>query len=145
MNRDFEIIIRDSFENMDFDKVTLMLGSAFWSPGITKEEVMKGARFSALVAGAFLDPSGEQIGYGRVISDRTRFAYVLDVFVDHRYRRRGVGTEIVRHILNHEDLGDVYQWLLITRDAHGVYEKSGFMPLSDPASWMQVWKPRPER
>ena len=106
-------------------------------------EVRRGAENSALVVGAFL--GGEQVGYARAISDRTRFAYILDVYVDERFRRRGIGQTMVRGILGHEDLKDVYQWLLITKDAHGVYEKLGFRVTARPGDWMEIRTPRPRR
>lgn len=139
-----EIFILDGFEKMDFDKVTNMLANEFWTPGISIEEVKKGAQNSALVIGAFIDPQ-TQVGYARVISDKTRFAYVLDVVVDPEYRRRGIGQKMIDSILTHSELKDVYQWLLITRDAHGVYSKLGFKPVSRPLDWMEIRHQRPKR
>jgi GNAT superfamily N-acetyltransferase len=136
--------IRDGFVNMDFKKATLMLKDSFWSPGISEEEVIRGAENSALLVGTFRE-DGEQIGYARVISDKTRFAYILDVMVDERYRKQGIGQSMVRHILSHPRLKDVYQWLLITKDAHGVYQKVGFTPVSRPGNWMEIRNTRPKR
>lgn len=138
------ITIKDGFENMDFIRVTDMLSKAFWSPGIKIDEVKKGAVNSALVVGAFTY-SGIQVGYARVISDKTRFAYICDVMVDEDHRRMGIGQMMVNHMLAHRELEDVYQWLLITKDAHGVYRKSGFEPISRPEGWMEIRHRRPER
>lgn len=138
------IIIRDGFERMDFECVTRMLAQSYWCPGIKIEEVKKGALNSALVVGAFLDQR-KQIGYARVVSDKTRFAYILDVFVDDEYRRRGIGQQMISHILAHDELKSVYQWLLITKDAHGVYGKAGFTPVSRPGDWMEIRHERPDR
>jgi GNAT superfamily N-acetyltransferase len=96
------------------------------------------------VVGAFTTDN-EQIGYARVISDKTRFAYILDVIVDEKYRKQGIGQAMVRFILAHQSLKDVYQWVLITQDAHGVYQKIGFNPLSRPADWMEIRQNRPDR
>lgn len=136
-----DLTIKDGLENMDFEKVTKMLSTAFWSIGIKIEEVIKGAENSTLVVGAFRD-DGNQLGYARVISDKTRFAYILDVYVDDSYRRKGIGQKIIRYIRNHQELKDVYQWLLITKDAHGVYKKVGFTPVSRPMDWMEIRKIR---
>ncbi len=136
--------IEDGFDRMDFDKVTDMLSGTYWSKGIGKEEVKKGAGNSALVVGAFTD-NHRQIGYARVISDKTRFAYVLDVVVDEDYRRQGVGQSMISYILTHPELDDVYQWLLITKDAHGVYQKVGFGPVKHPGDWMEIRNERPDR
>jgi GNAT superfamily N-acetyltransferase len=131
-------------DEMDFDKITGMLSRVWWSPGISKAEVVQGARNSALLVGAF-DQQNEQIGYARVISDRTRMAYIMDVVVDDRFRKQGIGQAMINHILGHPDLQNVYQWILQTSDAHGVYSKSGFRPLANPEKWMEIRKPRPIR
>jgi GNAT superfamily N-acetyltransferase len=129
---------------MDFDKATDMLKDAFWCIGIKKKEVLQGAKNSALLVGAFTKDN-TQIGYSRVISDKTRFAYILDVIVDEHYRKQGIGRAMIGHILKHPDLKDVYQWLLITKDAHGVYKKAGFNPITRPVDWMEIRHTRPDR
>ena len=134
--------IRDGFDKMDFSRVTEMLATAFWSVGIKIDEVRQGARNSALVVGAF-DKDERQIGYARAISDKTRFAYIMDVFVDEHFRRQGIGQAMVRHILEHPELEDVYQWVLITKDAQGVYKKLGFQVTGRGIDWMEIRNPRP--
>lgn len=130
------------YELMDFDKVTEMLAQAYWSPGIPKGEVMKGAVNSSLVFGVF-DAANVQIGYARVLSDKTRFCYLMDVIVDEKHRRKGIGQDIVKYILNYPELKDVYTFTLRTADAHGVYEKLGFKQIENPQEWMIIAKPRP--
>jgi ribosomal protein S18 acetylase RimI-like enzyme len=138
-----ECSLRDTLAEMDFDRVTAMLAKAFWCEGIGKEEVLKGARNSALVVGVFF--GNLQIGYARVISDKTRFAYLLDVIVDEEYRYNGVGQYMVRSILDHPELSDVYQWMLITKDAHELYRKMGFSEVSRPKDLMEIRHRRAER
>lgn len=144
MKASSKVTIKSGYENMDFKAVADLLSRAFWSPGIKQKEVEQGAQNSALVVGAFTE-GRKQIGYARVISDKTRFAYILDVFVHEDYRRRGIGREIIRSILNSRELKDVYQWLLITRDSHEFYKKSGFSAIRRANDWMEIRAPRPER
>ncbi|HLO57887.1 MAG TPA: GNAT family N-acetyltransferase [Bacteroidales bacterium] len=139
-----EFTLKYSYNEMDFEKVTLMLKDVWWSPGIGKAEVMQGAQNSALIVGAF-DANNEQIGYSRVISDKTRFAYIMDVVVDTRYRKKGIGQAMISFILKHPELKDVYQWVLLTKDAHGVYSKVGFKPIAQPENWMEIRHNRPDR
>jgi N-acetylglutamate synthase-like GNAT family acetyltransferase len=143
MDNKIEYLLKAGFNEMDFDKVSDMLRDAFWCKGIKRNEVIQGAQHSALLVGAFAEK--KQIGYARVISDKTRFAYLLDVIVDDKYRRQGIGQAMVGFILNHPDLKDVYQWLLITKDAHGVYQKVGFNPVARPADWMEIRNNRQDR
>ncbi len=137
-----EVVVREGFGNMDFKRVTEMLSKAFWSEGIGEAEVVRGAQNSALVVGTFLD--GVQIGYARVISDKTRFAYILDVYVDETYRNSGSGRKMMECMLGHEDLKYVYQWYLVTSRAHGLYRKYGFEPIENPDNVMVMKRPRLE-
>ena len=141
MNNQGEYFLKSGFTEIHFNEVTSMLQTVFWIPGIKKEEVIQGAKNSALVVGAFT-ADNTQIGYARAISDKTRFAYILDVIVHEYFRKQGIGQAKVNHILNHQDLKDVYQWLLITKDAHRVYQKAGFKPISRTTVWMEIRKPR---
>jgi N-acetylglutamate synthase-like GNAT family acetyltransferase len=138
------IHLETGYQNMRFDEITDMLGKAFWSLGISRSEVEKGARNSALLMGAFT-AENRQIGYARVISDRTRFAYITDVIVHEDYRKNGIGQSMIMGILESKELADVYQWLLITKDAHDVYRKAGFSITTRPSDWMEIRKPRPQR
>ncbi len=139
-----EITVRSGFDAMNFGDVTAMLETAYWCLGIGKEEVERSAMNSALVLGAFTR-AGEQVGYVRAISDKVRFAYILDVIVRSDLRGRGIGKAMIAALLDHEELKDVYQWLLITRDAHTLYEKAGFKVTARPNDWMELRKPRPDR
>jgi ribosomal protein S18 acetylase RimI-like enzyme len=138
------IDINSNEESLRLDEIHGMLSKVFWSPGITKNEIIKGIRNSALVVGAYTE-NGQQVGFLRVVSDKVRFAYILDVVVREDLRRQGLGQRMVQFALNHPQLQDVYQWLLVTLDAHGVYQKCGFEPLQNPEKWMSIIKPRPER
>ena len=137
------ITILDGMDNMDFQRVTDMLAKASWCPGISRKEVEQGAANSALVVGAFF--AGAQIGYSRVISDKTRFAYLSDVYVNEAYRGHGIGPMMVEYILAHESLKDVYQWALYTTNAQHIYAHVGFKPLEKPECWMQIRSDRPNR
>ncbi len=131
-------------EKRRLEDIRDMLSKVFWCPGITGAEIEKGITHSALVVGAYLD-DGRQVGFLRVISDTVRFAYILDVVVHEEYRRRGIGGGMVKYALAHPGLRDVYQWLLVTMDAHGVYRECGFESLKYPDKWMSIMKPRPDR
>jgi GNAT superfamily N-acetyltransferase len=134
--------LSDDIARIDFEKVTNWLTGAYWSPGIGRTEVERGAKYSSLVIGAY-DASGTQVGYGRLASDRTRFGYFMDVFVDPAHRGRGLGRAIVRFGMEHPEHLPVYLWLLATNDAHGVYAKLGFAPLTHPERMMAIKRERP--
>ena len=118
---------------VDWPRVHSWLASSYWTPGISLERVQRAAQNSALVLSAFR--SGQQAAFLRVVSDRTRFAYLCDVWVDTPHRGRGLARHIVQTALNHPDLSTC-NWLLATQDAHGVYQKLGFTPLPHPDRFM---------
>ena len=138
-----DIIYKFGIASMDFERVTAMLSQAYWSPGIKMYEMKKAAFNSALVIGVFSE-EGRQIAYGRVISDKTRFAYLTDFYVDTEFRNKGICRKMVELVLAHPDLADVYQWLLVTGDAHGIYEKCGFKIIARPLDFMEIRSPRPK-
>ena len=132
-------VINDDIESIDFHKVTEWLAGSYWSPRISLREVEKGARNSSLVVGAY-DPDNVQTGYLRVASDKTRFAYIMDVFVEPTHRGKGLAGAMIRFAMDHPEYHDVYQWLLATWDAHQIYEKLGFKALDHPERWMLLRK-----
>jgi GNAT superfamily N-acetyltransferase len=130
--------IRDGLPAMDFGRVQALLAATYWVPGIGRDQVERAAGNSALVIGAFL-ADGTQIGYARVVSDKTRFGYICDVVVDEAYRGRGIGRAMIRHALGHPEFATVTTWTLSTRDAHQVYAPLGFLPVTDPVSRPNDW------
>ena len=128
---------KTGFDHMDFDSVVNWLKDAYWSPGITKDEVVLGAKHSSLVVGGF-DETWKQISFMRIISDKVRFAYILDVMVDPERRGLGIGRSMVKFAMEHPEMSLVYQWVLKTKDAHGVYAKLGFGLIQDQEKWMVI-------
>lgn len=130
------IVIDDRLERFDFERVHGWLTASYWSPGIPRSEVERGFRHSSFTAGAYT--SSGQVGCLRLVSDFTRFAYLMDVYVESALRGRGVGRALVRFALAHPSLSRVYKWTLATADAHGVYAGAGFHALPEPQRWMSL-------
>jgi GNAT superfamily N-acetyltransferase len=81
---------------------------------------------------------GTQVGFARVLTDATRFAYVCDVIVREDCRGQGLGKLLMRAIMGHPELRLVRRWMLATRDAHTLYAQFGFAALPKPEMWMQL-------
>ena len=81
------------------------------------------------------------MAFARVVTDRAVFAYLMDVFVIPEYRGRGISKTLLQTILDHPDLQNLRLFLLVTRDAHGLYEKFGFRPLAQPDQVMEMRDP----
>jgi len=85
--------------------------------------------------GAYAD--GKQVGIIRVVSDGSIFSSVCDVFVDEKYRGRGIGSELLRQVVEHPDVRGTIcilkarpeAWLFYFKNAdfHVVDRKSGLM------------------
>ena len=59
--------------------------------------------------------------YARVVTDRSTFAWLCDLFVVEGYRGQGLGKWLVECIVAHPDLQALRIFLLATRDAHELY------------------------
>jgi len=69
---------------------------------------------------------GKQIGFSRVITDKSEFASLWDVFIDEPHRGKGVGQALLKYIFEHTELKGIFRWFLMTEDAHGLYQKFDF-------------------
>jgi GNAT superfamily N-acetyltransferase len=128
----------DDLGRLDYATLESWLTESYWSPRIKAAEIEKGAVNSTLVAGCYRD--GRQVGYMRLISDKTRFGYIMDVYVAEAHRRKGIAENLVRFSMSRPDLADVYMWMLGTRDAHAVYRKAGFGAVTLPENLMILKK-----
>jgi N-acetylglutamate synthase-like GNAT family acetyltransferase len=122
---------------LDMDAIVDMLTRAYWAVGRPREKTER-AYQNSLVFGVY--DGDTQIGMARIITDTSIFAYLCDVFIHEDYRAQGLGKWLMQTILQHPDLVDVRRWLLVTSDAHGLYEQFGFNTIEDPEHWMQVFR-----
>ncbi len=113
---------------------------AYWSPGITREKIVRSVEQS-LCFGVYGD--AQQVGFARVITDHASFAYLCDVFIDERFRGRGLGHFLMQCIHRHPELQGLRGWFLKTRDAHGLYAKSGWRPLRMPDRFLSFTPEEP--
>jgi len=79
----------------------------------------------------------KQIGFSRVVTDRTIFAYLCDVFIDEEYRGQSLGKWMMECVVAHPDLVGIKRFCLVTGDAHELYRQFGFTELADPESYME--------
>ena len=78
-----------------------------------------------------------QIGFARVVSDKSTFAYIGDVFVLTEYRGKGLSKWLMQIIVEHPELQGLRRWVLATKDAHGLYAQYEFAELRHPERWME--------
>lgn len=131
-------VICEGPDHVDFGRVHAWLSTSYWTPGISRERVERGAWNSALVLSAFA-PDGMQAGFLRVVSDKTRFAYLCDVWVDEPHRGRGLARAMVHHAMEHPDFVTVSTWTLGTKDAQQVYAPLGFRDIREDGVYPNTW------
>lgn len=122
----------------DIGLIHEFLRNSYWAKDIPRRVVARAIR-NSLSFGVFY--KGRQVGFGRVITDRATFAYVADVFILPEHRGRGAARLLLRAMLDHRQLQGLRRWMLATLDAHGLYEKLGFEPLSNPERYMTIRRP----
>lgn len=123
---------------LDRDAIVDFLARAYWASNRPRPYTER-ALDNSLVFGLY--DGVRQIGLARVVSDYAVFAYLCDVFIHEDYRARGLGKWLIATVMAHPELKDVRRWLLVTNDAHGLYQPFGFKTIEDPERWMQNFKP----
>jgi GNAT superfamily N-acetyltransferase len=123
---------------LDLVAVHASLKESYWSPGVPPEVVAHAIRGSLCFG---LYHRGRQVGFARVITDAATFAYLCDVYVLDEYRGQGLGKWLMEVVTAHPALQELRRFLLVTRDAHGLYERFGFRPLARPEGYMEIHRP----
>ena len=111
-----------------------LANESYWASGISINIIEKSVE-NSLCFGVY--EQGKQIGFARVVSDRTTFAWLCDVFILKPYRGRGLGKWLVDCVLSHPELQNLRSWMLATQDAQGLYSQFGFKTLENPESVMR--------
>lgn len=109
---------------IDLDLVHRFLSQeSYWAKQIPLS-VVKRAIEHSLCFGVYADKS--QVGFARVVTDYATFAYLADVFIVPEHRGQGLSKELVQTIHAHPSLQGLRRWMLMTLDAHGLYESYGW-------------------
>ena len=111
------------------------LAQSYWAENIPVEIVQRS--IDGAVCFGVYDDGEHQIGFARVITDKATFGYLADVFIDEKFRGRGLSKWLMETIMAHPELQGFRNWQLGTRDAHGLYLKFGFKPLDNPERIMR--------
>lgn len=138
-------IRRDNFE-IDTDKRRLDLSvihrflsqESYWAQNRSLERTLTAIE-NSLCFGLYT--GRELVGFARVVTDRSTFAYIGDVFILEEYRGRNLSKWLMKTIVEMPDLQGLRRWILATRDAHGLYKQFEFDELRHPDRWMEKTAP----
>jgi GNAT superfamily N-acetyltransferase len=134
-----EFVISTDRERLSLDVIHNFLTNCYWAKGIPRNVVAQSIEHS-LCFGIY-DGSGAQIGFARVVSDFATVAYLGDVFVLESHRGRGLSKWLMQCVVQHPALQNLRRWILLTRDAHGLYSQFGFTPVTAPERYMELHQP----
>ena len=131
-----DFLISTDRARLDLAVIYDFLTNSYWAKGIPQEVVARSIEHS-LCFGIY-DGNGFQVGFGRVVSDYATVAYLGDVFVIESHRGRGLSKWLMECIMQHPALQNLRRWILLTRDAHGLYSQFGFTPMETPERYMEL-------
>lgn len=120
--------IVDGADQMSLAEVMALLKQTYWADRRSPEQVLKSMENSRCY-GVYLDGAKKLVGFARVISDFSTTYYLCDVIVDVQYQHHGLGRALVSYIENLPEYQGL-RGILITRDAHALYEEFGYQTLN---------------
>ncbi len=130
-----EAFVSTDKDKLDIDKIHDYISSvSYWGRGRSPDDVRTTIE-NSLCFGMYLQED-TQIGFARVVTDYTVFAYLMDFVIFEEHQKKGYGKALVQKMLNHEVLRKVKTIALKTRDAHGLYDAFGFEKIGNSPLWM---------
>ena len=117
-----DVIISDDKSKFPVEKAIELLHTTYWAENRDSEVIRKSID-NSIVFGVYKDDS--LIGMARVISDFATTFYIADVIIDEKYRGNGLGKKLISTIMSDDRFSSLFG-ILVTRDAHGLYEHFGF-------------------
>ncbi|SFC71763.1 Acetyltransferase (GNAT) family protein [Bacillus sp. 491mf] len=112
-----------------------LCNDSYWAKGMPKELVVEAIKNSSLCYGVYESETDQQIGFARVVTDFVRFSWLADVFILPAYRGRGVSKRLIETIVKHPKIHGT-RFMLVTKDAHALYEQYGFEKITEPEKFM---------
>jgi GNAT superfamily N-acetyltransferase len=123
---------------LDVDAIHGYLARSYWSPGIPREIVARAIEHSICVG---VYRGAAQVGFARVVTDQATFAYLADVYVLEEHRGQGLSKRLMAAVMAHPALQRIRRFMLVTRDAQGLYRQFGFVEPPRPEMLMEIVRP----
>ena len=113
---------------------------SYWAQNIPIEIVQRSIS-NSFCFGIYLND--QQVGFGRLVTDKATFAYLADVFILPDHRGKGLSKLLLATMHAHPELQGLRRWMLGTKDAHDLYKQFGWKALSEEqfARFMQWHSP----
>ncbi|WP_129021504.1 GNAT family N-acetyltransferase [Edaphocola flava] len=132
---DKEYSIHTGYEAMDIAAIHQYLSQeSYWAKGIPFETVQRSLQHSFCI-GVF--NGGMQVGFARLVTDYSTFAYLADVYILSVHRGKGLSKEVMQYIMDLDWMAGLRRIMLATLDAHGLYQQFGFKVTETPERIME--------
>jgi GNAT superfamily N-acetyltransferase len=137
-----EYEITTDVARFDMDAIHTFLVRAYWSEDIPKATLLRSIE-NSLCFGLFENQAQQknQIGFARIVTDKTTFAYLCDVYVLEAHRGKGLAKWLMQCVMEHSDLQGLRRFMLVTRDSHFLYQPFGFKLAAHPERVMEIARP----
>lgn len=124
-------------ERLDLDSIQDFLNNhSYWAKERTREQIANSIAHSACFG--LYSSDGEQVGFARVVTDWTTFAWLCDVYIVETVRGFGLGKWLLDTVMHYGELETIRRFLLATRDAQELYRNyGGFSELKNPEKYME--------
>ena len=126
-----EYRIVEGKENIKLEDVVRLLRTTYWAGSRPAEKIEK-SMDNSICIGLYVDGVEQLVGFARIISDHATTYYLCDVIIDEEYRHNGLGKALVSYIVSMPENSGL-RGLLLTKDAHSLYEKYGYEIINDRA------------
>ena len=123
-------------ERLQLDRIENFIArQSYWAKNRPLEVIKTSIQHSVCLG---IYHHGRQVGFARMVTDQSTFAWLADVFVDKEHRNQGLGKWLLEASIRFVDQRKIRRMVLITKDAQSLYETYGdFAPLDDSNTWLQ--------
>lgn len=122
-------VISTDKEKLDIDVIYTFLSNSYWASTRSLEQIVESIKNSFCFGVYDID---KQVGFARVITDYSTFAYLSDVFLLPSYQGKGLGKWLMAIVFSTEELKNISTWMLLTNDAQELYKQVGFAKFPHP-------------
>ncbi|WP_338845933.1 GNAT family N-acetyltransferase [Massilia sp. W12] len=134
-----QLRISDQLAEMDFAMIHDFLARhSAWARDIPAATLRQALAHSYCVGGFV---GAQQVSFMRLVTDYATFAYLSDVFVLPAWRGHGFARQMLQSVLQQECWQRLRRIMLVTSDAHGVYQPLGFTQPAHPERIMEIHRP----
>ncbi len=132
MTQSFQI--SDSPEALNLPWICAHIKGTYWGGWLTDDQIIRSTQNSLcfgvyrsddVIDGGEIAMCGEQVGFGRAITDGVTFSSLMDIYIERQYRNQGLGTMLINRMLAHPAIKPTI-CIISTQDGSLFYEKWNF-------------------